>query len=180
MRSPLIEYGPLTLRAPGPADVPWIYHACQDEDIQRFTTIPSPYTPDHAVGWVGQAAALCAEDREFHFLISVTETGELLGSAGLRRTDDARRGEIGYWVERDSRRRGAATRAVLALERWAATTLALEETFLRIADGNEASMAVARRCGYEVVGPDLEPCKGLPVIVFRKSLAVLEAQAASD
>ena len=180
MRPPVIEHGPLTLRQPGPGDVPWIYHACQDEDIQHFTTIPSPYTPDHAVGWVGQAAALCAEDREFHFLISVTETGELLGSAGLRRDENPRRGEIGYWVERDSRRRGAARGAVLALERWAVVTLGLEETFLRIAEGNEASMAVARGCGYEVVGPDLEPCKGLPVLVFRKSLAEVVAQLASD
>ncbi len=179
MTPPTIEHGPLTLRLPTAVDVPWVYAACQDEDIQRFTTIPSPYRPDDAVAWVAVAAELCDADREFHFLISLTETGELLGSAGLRPGAAPSRAEIGYWVERYARRRGVASTAVLALERWGASTLGLRECFLRVAEGNAASMAVARRCGYELMGPDAEPCKGLPVVVLGKALGGGD-QPASD
>mgnify|MGYP000529409413 FL=1 len=34
----------LILRAPVDGDVDAIFSACQDPDIQRFTTIPVPYT----------------------------------------------------------------------------------------------------------------------------------------
>jgi RimJ/RimL family protein N-acetyltransferase len=176
---PVIEHGPLTMRLPSVVDIPWIYAACQDPDVQRFTTVPSPYLPEHAVGWVSLAADLCAQDEEFHFVVSLTETGELLGSAGLRRDTAPGRFEIGYWVERDARRRGVATSAVRALEAFAASALGMQETFLRIVEGNEASMAVARRCGYAPAGPDPEPCKGLPVQVFRKRRGA-DAQPASD
>jgi RimJ/RimL family protein N-acetyltransferase len=174
VKAPVIEHGAFTLRLPAASDVPWIFAACQDEDIQRFTSVPSPYTPADAVGWITRAAEQCAAGREFHFLISLTDTGELLGSSGVLLSDAPGRGELGYWVDRDARRRGVATGAIAALERWSAARLGVVETFLRIAEANMASQAVAERCGYEVVGRDPEPCKGLPVLLFAKRLDGLQ------
>jgi RimJ/RimL family protein N-acetyltransferase len=166
--APVIEHGRLTLRLPAAPDVPWIFHACQDPDIQRFTTIPSPYRAEDAVGWIRIAAELCAAGRGYHFLVSLTETGELLGSCGLDVADQPGRGEIGYWVDRDHRGQGVAAAAVTALEAWAADELGIVETELRIAVANTASIRVAERCGYMVAGPDADTCKGLPMLRFRK------------
>ena len=38
----------LYLRAPGPRDAPAVLAACQDPLIQRWTSVPSPYLPEHA------------------------------------------------------------------------------------------------------------------------------------
>ena len=43
--------GRLRLRAVGPADTEAVYEAAQDPDIQRGTTSPSPYLPEHARGF---------------------------------------------------------------------------------------------------------------------------------
>jgi RimJ/RimL family protein N-acetyltransferase len=167
--APVIERGRLTLRLPEAADVPWIFHACQDPDIQRFTTIPSPYRAEDAVGWIGFAAELCAAGRGYHFVVSLTETGELLGSCGLDLDEQPGRAEIGYWVDRDQRGQGVATAAVTALESWATTELGIVEIVLRIAEANTASIRVAERSGYVVAGPDDGTCKGLPMLRFTKS-----------
>ena len=40
----------LTLSVPTEADVDAIFEACQDAEIRRYTTVPSPYERQHAVG----------------------------------------------------------------------------------------------------------------------------------
>jgi RimJ/RimL family protein N-acetyltransferase len=171
MRPPIIEEGPFTLRLPRAEDVSWIFHACQDEDIQRFTGVPVPYAPADAVAWIGLAAAQCEQGDELQLLVSLTESGELLGAASLDLTHGDGRGEIGYWVERDARRRGAASAAVRALERYGSEVLHLRETFLRIVEGNVPSEALAVAAGYLPAGRDPEPCKGKVALVYTKVLA---------
>jgi RimJ/RimL family protein N-acetyltransferase len=170
VKPPVIEHGAFMFRLPVASDVPWIFQACQDEDIQRFTSVPSPYTPTDAVAWIARAAEQCAAGREFHFLISLTDTGELLGSSGVVLGETQGRGELGYWVDRDARRRGVATNAITALEQWSAAQLDVVETYMRIAELNVASQAVAGRCGYTLVGRDPEPCKGLPAVLLAKRI----------
>jgi RimJ/RimL family protein N-acetyltransferase len=171
MIRPLIEHGRLTLRLPDASDVPWIFHACQDPEIQRFTTVPSPYRADDAVGWVRYAAEQSAADQEYHFLVGLTETGELFGSCGLRRlASPPGRAEIGYWIDRDHRGLGVATDAVLAVETWAVRELAIVETVVRIAEPNLASIRVAEKSGYRLLGPAEQTCKGLPTLAFAKTV----------
>ena len=64
-----------------------------------------------------------AENVAAHFAITATETGELLGSIGLKDIDwDAGRAEAGYWVAPEARGRGVATLALRALVSWAGST----------------------------------------------------------
>jgi RimJ/RimL family protein N-acetyltransferase len=177
---PVIEHGPYTLRLPSAVDVSWVFHACQDQDIQRFTQVPTPYGPADAISWVGLAAEDCAQGVAYHFVVTVTETGELVGAASVGLRDGW--GEIGYWVERDARGQGVAKAAVLAIESWSAAVLGLTEWRLSIAEPNAASQGVARSCGYErMASGRAELCKGLPMVVFFKQLAgAAGAQPASD
>ena len=44
----------LLLRPFGPQDTDAVHAACQDPDIQRWTTVPSPYEREHAEEFVAQ------------------------------------------------------------------------------------------------------------------------------
>ena len=53
-------------------DVPAIVAACQDPEIPRWTSVPSPYTEADALAWL-------ESDEEESFAVVDRSTGELLG-----------------------------------------------------------------------------------------------------
>jgi RimJ/RimL family protein N-acetyltransferase len=57
-------------------------------------------------------------------------------------------GEIGYWVARDARGKGVATRAVELLRDWAVTERGLDLIELVIHEQNALSQRVAERTGF--------------------------------
>jgi RimJ/RimL family protein N-acetyltransferase len=130
-------------------DIAAVTAACQDPEIPRWTVVPAPYTEEHAREWIAAQPAELAEGRGAPFAVSDAATGALLGSAGLVGVDwDQRVGEVGYWVARDARRRGVATRAVRLVSRWAFDALGMERMELLTDPANVASQGVAERAGY--------------------------------
>jgi RimJ/RimL family protein N-acetyltransferase len=168
---PVLEEGPFTLRLPRAEDVSWIFHACQDDAIQRYTLVPTPYRPSDAVRYVAYAAACCAAGTALHFVVARTESGELVGAASLGLTEGDGVGEVGYWVECYSRRQGVARAALAALERYAVEAFGLRELRAPILTDNVASRALVEACGYSLLGdgPDLAP--GRPAVRYGKALA---------
>ena len=59
---------------------------------------------------------------------------------------------MGYWVAPEQRRRGAASRSVRLLTDWAFDTLGIVRVQLMADRRNDASQAVARRCGFQREG----------------------------
>ena len=135
----------LTLRPPQLSDADALVAACQDPEIPRWTNVPSPYTHEHALTYI------TGEDpRRRNFL--GFEDGLLVGSFSLLEIDlDARYAEVGYWVAKEARGRGVATRAVADLR-----TIALELGITRLEliahKDNAGSRAVARRSGFHETG----------------------------
>ena len=121
-------------------DVAAIVAACQDPEISRWTSVPSPYSEADALAWL-------ESDEEETFAIVDRSTGELLGSIGVRYLDGGT-AETGYWVRREARGRGVATRALVLLARWALTEKELARFQLRADVENEASQRVAERAGF--------------------------------
>ena len=122
------------------SDVPAIVAACQDHEIPRWTAVPSPYTEADARAWL-------ASDEEESFAVVGGASGELLGSIGVRYLDVAI-GEVGYWVKREARGRGVATRALGLIARWALAEKGLARVQLRADVANEASHRVAEKAGF--------------------------------
>ena len=146
---PDLTDGDLLLRPPERGDVDAITHACQDPDIPRFTRIPSPYERAHAEGWVAHSADAWTAGAEAAFVVVDARQGDLLGSVGLMRLDDERLvAEIGYWVARDARGRGIATRAVKLTSRWAVRDLGVQRLELMTHVENVASQRVALANGF--------------------------------
>ncbi len=87
------------------------------------------------------------------------QSGELLGSCGLRDVEGDR-AEIGYWVKREARGRGVATRAVRLVTEWGLGQVGLSRIQLQADVRNLASQRVAHKAGYrwQGEGPAPERC----------------------
>ena len=146
----MLTDGVIVLREPGEADVDAIVAAVQDPEIPRWTTIPSPYGPEHARSWL----AMPGEERR----LILDADGRLLGAIGLMNVEI--QPEIGYWLAPDARGRGAATRALVLMRDWAAAEHRVERLILRIHEDNRASQRVAERAGFVDTGERLPNPRG--------------------
>ncbi len=85
------------------------------------------------------------------FAITDARSGELVGCCGV---DDWTKDEVaqfGYWIAPNGRGHGYATRSAIVLTRWL-FELGAARVFMTIVAGNENSVAVARRAGFEYEG----------------------------
>jgi RimJ/RimL family protein N-acetyltransferase len=139
------------LSAPTPADTGAIFSACQDPEVQRWTTVPSPYTRTHAEEFVALTGQWWADDAEYAWAIRA-ETG-FSGMISLRRTQ-AGEAEIGYWLGASARGRGLLAEAGAAVLDWGFDPEggALERIMWRAMAGNVASARTARALGFRYEG----------------------------
>ncbi|MBV7698985.1 GNAT family N-acetyltransferase [Streptomyces sp. TRM70350] len=141
----------LVLRTVGPHDTDAVYAAAQDPDIQRWTTIPSPYLREHAESFTEQQVPEgWANASMFTFGVFLPE-GELAGMLGLtmRALGVA---EVGFWATKEHRGNGYTTEATVTACRWAFAQLSVDRVEWRAEVGNSASRAVAERAGFTIEG----------------------------
>lgn len=145
----------LLLAAPTPSDIDRIAELCQDPEIQRWTTLPSPYTHEHAKGFVEDVVRTGWEtEKDLTWAIRSPEDRLVLGMIGLSSRGDGA-AEIGFWLAPQARGRRLASRAVRLVAEYAfASDVGLGLTHLqwRAAVGNWASRRVAWACGFRMEG----------------------------
>jgi len=149
----------IALRPPEPGDVDAVYQACQDPEIPRWTRVPSPYTRDAALEFVERAQRAWAAGSDASFVIVDSDSGELLGAIGVHRLDGEDGGpEVGYWVRREARDRGVATRALRLVAGWVRRELGAPALLLQADVRNTSSRRVAEKAGFrqfaEAVAPE--------------------------
>lgn len=148
---PPLRDGSVALRPWRADDVDAVHRACDDPEIARWTTVPSPYTRAHAEGFVAVVTEAWMVGNAACFAVVDVED-DVLGSIDLRVPDGGVTGIIGYWVARWARGRGVATTALVLLSDWAHGVVGLETTMLEIYSGNDASVRVAEKSGYHLAG----------------------------
>jgi RimJ/RimL family protein N-acetyltransferase len=116
-----------------------------EPEIARWLDrMPQPYALEDARAYI-------AGSEERSFAITDAETGRVLGSIGLGPLEDGV-GEVGYWVRRDTRGHGVATRALVLLSRWALGLEGVARVQLRAGAENAPSRRVAERAGFQLEG----------------------------
>ncbi len=105
------------LRPWAPADADDVFVACQDSDIQRWTTVPSPYEHGDAVAYVTEVAPSAWDQGGGIFAVIDATTAELAGSIGAPQVSDGI-AHIGYWTVRSARGRGLTSDALRTITRW--------------------------------------------------------------
>lgn len=152
---PPLSDGVVTLRPWGEAgDVEAITTACNDRAIAEFLdVIPSPYTENDAREYIEHTRQGWAEGTTSNFAITDAETGEAVGSIGVRWAEpDQGVAEVGYWVAPQARGRGHCTRAVRLVSRWLIADCGVERLQLRADEQNAASRKVAENAGFTQEG----------------------------
>jgi RimJ/RimL family protein N-acetyltransferase len=90
-------------------------------------------------------------DRGWDYTILDPQSDDVVGAAGLHRTEDPERFEIGYWVRTTRTRRGIATSATQALINAAATYLdPARQIVIRMDQANLPSISVPRKLGFKL------------------------------
>lgn len=147
----------LLLRPLEPCDVDAVLAACQDQDIQRWTTVPSPYTREHAVDFVERISpGGWRDDTLYNFGVFTRESGVLVSSMGLvslaQLPAPGRQAELGYWTAKEQRGRGYTAEAGRAVCDWAFSALGVERLEWYAEAGNVGSRAVALSIGFVMEG----------------------------
>jgi len=150
IRAPRLSDGEIALRALAPVDVPAIVAACQDPEIPRWTSVPSPYTREDAYRFLAIAATEASAGEGIALAVADARD-RLIGTIGLMEIDDTR-GEIGYWTAAPARGRGVAPRAVALLRDWAHLELGIGELEILAHRDNHPSQRVAERAGFADTG----------------------------
>lgn len=141
-----IAAGRLHLRPWTPYDADEVFAACQDPDIQHWTTVPSPYTYEDARRFLTQADW---SDGVASWAVRDATTGAVLASVALGAGDG---GSIGYWCLAEARGTGVMSEAVQTVCRFAFGALGRTRITWTAEVGNLASRAVAQKCGFTIEG----------------------------
>lgn len=143
----------LILRAPTSANVDAITEACQDPEIPRWTTVPSPYARTDAADFVRLIGDWWADGSQTVWAMYADEL--LVGAIGLHHITDHPTGgdaELGYWVAAPARGNGYITEAARAVIEWGFAELGLARLTWRAVVGNVPSARSARGLGFRFEG----------------------------
>ena len=143
-------------RSDGPAMLRYI---AGDEEIARWTRIPSPYTQAQCDSFLDLVDQYNDGTTDLVTAICVGDDDEMVGSVGLHRIGvavDPRSSflseEVGYWLAAKERGHGIMTRCARLLTHYALANLAMPKVRLQTIAGNVASQRVALAVGYRYVG----------------------------
>ncbi|MGO3885656.1 MAG: GNAT family N-acetyltransferase [Mycetocola sp.] len=144
----------LELSVPVDADIDHILDACQDPDIQRWTTVPVPYRRRDAEHFVRDIAT-AGWQRGTTMVWAIRAQGELIGVIDLH--DIGQGGaELGFWLHHDWRGHGFLREAANAVITFAfaelPTGLRLTRLAWRSGRGNVDSARVAQALGFQFEG----------------------------
>lgn len=143
----------LVLHAPGASDVDAIAEACQDPEIQTWTTVPSPYSRTDAEDFVRLIGEWWADGSQTVW--AAYRDGELVASIGLHHITDAVGGgdaELGFWVTASARGNGYIVEAARAVIDFGFGELGLARIVWRAVVGNVPSARAARALGFRYEG----------------------------
>ena len=133
-------------------DNEWITRACQDEEVQRWTKVPRPYTYEHAESFIkdknGDLAA---------WAIINSRSQEPVGVIGIHHVVNGI-ASIGYWVAPWGRKSGAASTALRIIPTLARRIGRAHTLQATIAETNIASQRTAERAGFELIGNSADSC----------------------
>ncbi len=146
---PVIDRGPVRLRAFTYADVPLVKDASTDPSLLGITTVPATSGQAEARAYVDRQRRRAAEGLGCSFAVADAVTDEAVGQVGLW-VHGLREGRasIGYWVGPSHRRGGWATHALRAVSTWGFTLPGIERLELYVEPWNEPSWRTAERAGY--------------------------------
>ena len=148
LRERILRTPRLLLRPAEPADAPAIAAGLGDFEVTRWLArVPYPYDLDEATRF------LAWEKSQRHFgedQVFIIDQGGLIGLVSLRGRGEAP--VLGYWLARTHWGNGLMSEAVKAVVADTFANPAIAEIQSGVFEGNERSLAIQSRLGFEIVG----------------------------
>jgi len=149
---PLLETKRLVLRQMRPGDAEAIFRIYGDEEVMRYRDV-LPFTrPEEAQQFLEGVRARYQQGEEMHWAITLKGEDSLIGSCGYSWHLGRQFGAIGYDLARLYWKQGIMTEAIEALLRFGFEVRNLHRIEARVRRGNEASMRLLRRLGFQEEG----------------------------
>ncbi|MBO0847551.1 MAG: GNAT family N-acetyltransferase [Nocardioides sp.] len=148
--APTLTDGRVILRAHREDDMQGCYEQCQDPLSQRWTTVPLPYTLEHARAFVTEFMPSGWVDGS-SWGFAVEAEGRYAGTVELRDEGEGR-AEVAYGSHPWVRGRGVMERAVRLLIDWGFDAQDVEVMIWRANRGNWPSRKLAWRLGFAFEG----------------------------
>ena len=124
-------------------DVEWIFDACQDEAIQRWTMVPRPYSFEDAAWFIEN------QPEYVTMVIEDAESSMPLGLVSIHDVDEVtREAPMGYWVAPWGRGMKAASAAVKLLIATITPDENIQSVVAYVAEENAASRRTIERAGF--------------------------------
>ena len=148
-----ITAGRLHLRPWQAGDEAVAVAAGNDPDIVRWTSVPVPYTPEVARGYVHEITVEgWRSGKDLTWAVCDSTTGEVLANVAVRPGCDTGVWDVGYWCLPAARGQGVVTEALGAVTRWAFAELGAARIEWMAEVGNWASRRAAEKAGFRIEG----------------------------
>ena len=143
-------------------DAERVVEGCSDERTRHWLgALPSPYSLEHALSYIASCHEAALDGTGLFWCVADRESDLCLGAVSVMHLRDAQgtAGEVGYWTHPDARGRGVMSEAVRLAVRHSFVPredggLGRKRLRLNAANGNSASMHIARANGFIEVGRD--------------------------
>lgn len=150
-------------------DRPDLVEVFADAAMRRFVPQHMVTTLDEAGAYIADRAAGWTRGDRCTWAVAEPTTGGLLGEVGLKFVaPGAASADIAVWVAPEARGRGIATMAVDTVVRFGFGAIALAHVDYVCDHDNEASIALAKRCGFAHIA-DTTSLAGVPSLQWRRT-----------
>lgn len=145
---PMLETERLLLRRISVSDAEDMYEYSSREDVTKYLSWEKHCGINFTKKYVKVLSKAYSEGRFFDWGIELKGTGKMIGTCGFTSFDfDKNSCEVGYVINPSFRNRSYATEAVNRIIEFAFDVLGASEVDAKCMDGNEASLAVMKKCG---------------------------------
>ena len=118
-----------------------------DKDVIKWLSeIPFPYTLSHAEEFIERSRERVLKQESYNFMIF--QDKKMIGGIGLTEFNN-QSCQVGYWLGKQYWGNGFATEALKSILNFGFDQLNLEKIYAAYKIGNEGSIRVLTKCGFE-------------------------------
>ena len=149
----ILKYGQITLRALEPNDIELLYLWENNIEIWQVSNTRAPFSKHILAKYIKDSKGDIFETKQLRLIIE-NETGIAVGTIDLFDIDPYhQRAGIGILVHNvNERRKGYAYEALMAMSDYCLNFIGLRQLYANIQTGNEASLHLFKKAGFEITG----------------------------
>ena len=145
----MLKSDKLKLRAVEPEDLDLMYLIENDTELWPFGQASVPFSHFALKQYIAECSNDFFHDRQLRLVIE-TADGNSVGFVDLQNYEPLHhRAEVGIVVVPEQQRKGLATEALRLLAGYVSTHLGIHQLYALVPEGNVASIALFRKCGYK-------------------------------